>query len=161
MGLTFLSSFAPATGRAPGFQGTAHNIKQQQQVMGLAFLSSFAPATGRAPGFQGTVRNIKQEQQVMGLAFLSALPRPPAGPPASKELPITLSKNSRLWDWRSFPLCPGHRPGPLLVRHSQRKRGATDRSDLRSMASALDSTCERPVVESRRPTQPTRSAKNQ
>ena len=33
------------------FQGTAHNIKQQQQVMGLPFLSSFAPATGRAPRF--------------------------------------------------------------------------------------------------------------
>jgi hypothetical protein len=32
------------------FQGTAHNIKQQQQVMALTFLSSFAPATGRAPG---------------------------------------------------------------------------------------------------------------
>src|SRR5260370_28458205 len=29
-----------------------------------------------------------------------------------------------------------------LVRHSQRKRGATDRSDLRSMASALDPTCQ-------------------
>jgi hypothetical protein len=32
-----------------------------------------------------------------------------------------------------------------LVRHSQRKRGATDRSDLRSMASALDPTDERGV----------------
>jgi hypothetical protein len=41
-----------------------------------------------------------------------------------------------------------------LVRHSQRKRGATDRSDLRSMASALDPTCERPVVKFRRPTHP-------
>ena len=41
-----------------------------------------------------------------------------------------------------------------LVRHSQRKRGATDRSHLRSMASVLDPTCERPVVQSRRPTQP-------
>ena len=38
-----------------------------------------------------------------------------------------------------------------LVRHSQRKRGATDRSDLRSMASALDPTDERGVeTEARR-----------
>jgi hypothetical protein len=40
---------------------------------------------GGIKAFQGTARNIKQEQQVMRLAFLSALPRPPAGPPASEE----------------------------------------------------------------------------
>jgi hypothetical protein len=43
-------------------------------------------------------------------------------------------------DTSSFPLCPDHRPGPLLVRHSQRKRGATDRQNLRSLAPVLDPT---------------------
>src|SRR6266496_3655247 len=43
-----------------------------------------------------------------------------------------------------------------LVRHSQRKRGETDRPGLRSMAPVLDPTCERPVVKFHRPTQPFR-----
>ncbi len=53
---------------------------------------------------------------------------------ASKELPVTLSKNRRLWDWRSLPLCPGHRPGPRLVRHRQTKGSATDRLHLNHRA---------------------------
>jgi hypothetical protein len=46
------------------------------------------PAIDHRGPFQGTVRNIKQEQQVMGLTFLPALPRPPAGPPASDGLSL-------------------------------------------------------------------------
>ena len=41
-----------------------------------------------------------------------------------------------------------------LVRHSQRKRGATDRSHLRSMASVLDPTCEGLGVKLPEPTRP-------
>jgi hypothetical protein len=40
----------------------------------------------------------------------------------------------------SFRLCPVRRPGPQLLRHSQRKRGATARLNLRSMALVLDPT---------------------
>ena len=40
----------------------------------------------------------------------------------------------------SFRLCPVRRPGPQLVRHSQRKRGEKARLNLRSRAPVLDPT---------------------